>query len=380
MKTSKPRRLKTKAQRDIAVIGAGPAGLMAATVAAQAGAHVVLLEAGGWLGGRLGLQTQPLQGPRSVFHDVTGVEFCERLVEDAERSGVDIKQNTPVCGVSRQSDGFAIGFQGEDGPSNLEVRGLVLATGSVEPPGEFAGSALQGVVLSGDAQERLVLHGERPGTRAIMVGSDNAGLLIAQTLRKAGTEVVAVVEPGRRVVGREFNVVPLRDAGVEMLTSTGIVKVCGQDRVAAVTLTRLNIEGRSIAQRRTTFELDTICLALPRTPRTGLADEVGCPTVDVSALGGPTPLHTGSMATPVPGLYVAGDLAGVENGAAALESGRLAGLGLAEELGHRHPDKAVQDKLARGRLGYLRRGSRGLLRRKAKSALAAECMRVVTSL
>ena len=189
---------------DIAVIGAGPAGLMAATVAAQAGAHVVLFEAGGWLGGRLGLQTQPLQGPHSIFHDATGVDFCLRLVEDAQRSGVDIRLMTPVHSVSRQVDGFGIEFRGSDGRSSLEVRGLILATGSVEPPGDFSGASLKGVMLSGDAQERLVLHGETPGKRAIMVGSDNAGLLIAQAMQKAGTEVVAVVEPAYRVVGRQI--------------------------------------------------------------------------------------------------------------------------------------------------------------------------------
>ncbi len=369
----------TSARIDIAVIGAGPAGLMAATVAAQAGAHVVLFEAGGWLGGRLGLQTQPLQGPRSIFHDATGVDFCERLVEDARRSGIDIRPNTRVRGVSKHADGFAVEFQGSDGLFTLEVKGLILATGSVEPPGDFSGSSLQGVMLSGDAQERLVLLGETPGDCAIMVGSDNAGLLIAQALRKAGTEVVAVIEPARRVVGREFNAAPLRDAGVEILTSTGIVEASGQDKVEAVTLTQLNNDSQPIAQRQKTFELDTICLALPRTPRTGLAVELGCPTVDVRALGGTTPLHNGKMATPVPGLYVAGDVAGVENGAAALESGRLAGLGLSEELGHRHPDAATHVNLARGRLGYLRRGGRGLLKRKAKSALASECKRTATS-
>ena len=352
---------------------------MAATVAAQAGAHVVLFEAGGWLGGRLGLQTQPLQGPRSIFSDATGVDFCERLADDARRSGVDIRPNTPVHGICRHADGFAISLQDGDGPSAIKAKGLILATGSVEPPGEFVGSSRQGVMLSGDAQERLVLHSEIPGQRAVMAGSDNAGLLIAQALRKAGMEVVAVVEPARRVVGREFNAAPLRDAGVEILTSADILEAIGQDRVEAVKVMELSDEGQPVANRQGRFELDTICLALPRTPRTALADELGCPALEMRALGGITPLHTGKMATPVPGLYVAGDVAGVENGAVALESGRLAGLGLSQELGYRHPDTAAHVSLARGRLGYLRRGARGLLKRKAKSAIASECGRMTIS-
>lgn len=77
------------------------------------------------------------------------------------------------------------------------------------------------------------------------------------------------------------------------------------------------------------------------------------------------------MATSVAGLYVCGDGAGVENGAVALETGRLAGLFAAKELGYLHPQARLHERTARGRLGYLRRGQRGLLRRQAKVRLAS---------
>ncbi len=92
----------------------------------------------------------------------------------------------------------------------------------------------------------------------------------------------------------------------------------------------------------------------------------------LDVLGGPVPVHDRRMATPVPGVYVCGDAAGVESGGIALESGRLAGLLAAEELGRPHPRAEAERKLAVGRLAYLRRGRRGLPRRAAKKDLAAE--------
>jgi sarcosine oxidase subunit alpha len=77
------------------------------------------------------------------------------------------------------------------------------------------------------------------------------------------------------------------------------------------------------------------------------------------------------METPVPGVYVCGDASGVENGAAALESGRLAGLYASGSLGYSLSDAEKHEKLARARLGYLRRGRRGAMRREAKARLAS---------
>ncbi|MCH7802267.1 MAG: FAD-dependent oxidoreductase, partial [Chloroflexi bacterium] len=180
---------------DILVIGAGPAGLVASTVAAQAGANVLLVDENSWAGGRLALQTQPLQGPRSVFNDASGVEFCQQLLEDAVSAGVELMLNTTVSELSnvatdehRWVASLNVASEGQRGVS---ARAVVLATGSREPWLEFPGSDLQGVMLSGDAQEMLNVRGALPGRRVLMVGSDNAGLLIAANLRDAGAQIVA---------------------------------------------------------------------------------------------------------------------------------------------------------------------------------------------
>ncbi len=188
----------TSKEIDIAIVGAGPAGLMAGTIAARAGASVALFDENSWAGGRLGLQTQPLQGPRSIYQDMTGIEFCKMLLDDALDAGVDVRLETSVSSLRRNrstTHGFDLIYTPSDAaPENLQAKTTILATGAWEPWFDFPGSNLKGVMLSGDAQTMLNVHGKLPGKRVLIVGSDNAGLLIAANLIDAGAHVVAVVD------------------------------------------------------------------------------------------------------------------------------------------------------------------------------------------
>ena len=366
---------------------------MAATVAAYTGADVLLLDRESWIGGRLGLQVQPLQGPRSIYRGRNGVTFCQRLLDEAVSAGAEITLNTTITdiylGTGGQRSRSAVrarftltlnsaGTSGSDGgpPQMVHARLVVLATGSWEPRLEFSGSTLPGVMLSGEAQVMMYVRGVLPGRRVIMVGSDNAGLLIASNLLAAGVEMAAVIEESPRVLGREVNAAPLRDQGVDILTSTRLVAAHGRDAVESATVARLGSDGFAVPGTERRIDVDTICLAGERTPESDLAVLARCPLREVDILGGPVPVHDRRMATPVSGLYVCGDAAGVENGAVSLESGRLAGLWAARELGYTRADIESQERLARGRLGYLRRGHRGLLRRRAKSELDSEFRRI----
>ena len=354
---------------DIAVVGAGPAGMVSATTCALAGASVILLERDGWAGGKLGIQSHPLQGPATIYSGQTGFEHQEQLMNGASDSGVKVRLGVEVNSLSLPGSGgeqFQLAVEGLlDSDGKVSSRAVILATGSEEPEPDFPNSDLHGVMRSGVAQAALNVRGQRVGDRVMMVGSDNSGLLIAKNLLDAGAEVVAVLEEGTRIEGREFNAAPLREAGVEILTSTRLVRAIGDGKLERVRVQSTNspdANGREI-------EADTLCLAWPRAPEVRLARDAGLPAMDISILGGKVPVHDRNFATLGAGLYICGDASGVESGATAMETGRLAGLAASAYLGYSHPDAEALAKMARGRLGYLRRGRRGRLRRDAKGAL-----------
>ena len=361
---------------DIAIIGAGPAGLMAATVGARAGARVMLLEQHSWSGGRLGIQRQPLQGPRAVFQGQTGREFCRRLADDAKSAGVVVSLGSRVTelrSLSAEPTRFSLGYTSADGREDrLLVRAAIVAIGSRESGPTFQGSTLPGVMLAGDAQVAVNIHGRLSGSKVLMVGTDDAGLLIAASLRDAGAEIVAVVDEAPEILGRELNAAPLRDAGVPFLTSSRVLSAQGNGAVESVTVCRLDPSGAVVPGARRHLNVDVVIVAGPRTPESGLVAQTRCMIHDAPVLGGRVPVHDRWMETTARGLYVCGDGAGVENGAISIETGRLAGLRAASELGYVHPKARAQESLARRRLGYLRRGSRGQPRRTARAQLESE--------
>ncbi|MBN1315409.1 MAG: hypothetical protein JXA42_08075, partial [Anaerolineales bacterium] len=108
------------------------------------------------------------------------------------------------------------------------------------------------------------------------------------------------------------------------------------------------------------------------TPMAELAWMAGCEFTYVPSLGGHMPLHDDNMETTVPGIYVAGDIAGIEEASTAMEEGRLAGLAAAESLGYKS-DKTNDRKIAaRKALDELRSGPFGEGRLEAKQKVLKE--------
>jgi sarcosine oxidase subunit alpha len=360
---------------DVAVIGAGPAGMVSATTCAQAGASVLLLERDSWAGGKLGIQTHILQGPATIYSGMTGFEHQTKLMNCASDAGVVVRLGVEVTGLSHSENDdklFELNVEGlldSDGP--IKARAVILATGSEEPVSEFPGSNMHGVLNSGVAQVASNVRGQVVGRRIVMAGADNTGLLIAKNLLDAGAEVVAVLEEGTRIEGREFNAAPLRQAGVEILTSTRLLEAVGDGKLERV---RVQSNERPVAPVFD-IEADTLCLAFPRVPESQLAFDVGCLVMNSEIFGGGVPVHGRNFAATIEGLYVCGDASGVESGATAMETGRLAGLSASKYLGLSHAESKNLMNLSRGRLGYLRRGGRGALRIAAKHKIYSKFRR-----
>jgi thioredoxin reductase len=198
----------------------------------------------------------------------------------------------------------------------------------------------------------------------MMLGSGNVGLIVSYQLLQAGADVVGVVDIADHVGGYEVHYDRVSREGVPIYLNHRLLAAEGESGVEAVLVEDMQ-EGRL---KR--FSVDSVCMALGLTPLAELAAMRGCRTVYCDELGGFLPWHDREMRTDRPGVYVAGDTAGVEEAAVAMEEGRMAGLSAAEDLGSLSRRQAAAGKKAvRVRLDGLRVGPYGSARHAAKERI-----------
>jgi len=225
---------------------------------------------------------------------------------------------------------------------------------------------------AGAIQTLMNIHRTLPGRRVLMVGAGNVGLIVTYQMLQAGAEVVAIIEALPQIGGYGVHAAKVRRAGVPILTAHTILRAEGQDAVERATIAEVDDQWQPIPGTEQTLAVDTIGLAVGLSPLSELAWMAGCQFLYLDGLGGWVPVHDEEMQTTLPGVYVAGDLAGIEEASTAMEEGRLAGLAAAEALGHLQPAEAERKKTAvRLRLASLRLGSFGDNRARAKAQVLA---------
>jgi thioredoxin reductase len=226
---------------------------------------------------------------------------------------------------------------------------------------------------AGAVQTMMNLHGVLPGTRVLMIGSGNVGLIVAYQLMQAGARVEAVVEALPKISGWHVHAAKLRRMGVPILLSHTIREAIGVDCVEAAVIGRIDEQCRFQEPSIRTLEVDLVCVAVGLRPLVELAELARCRLDWVGPLGGFLPLHDGAMRSSCPDIYVAGDLTGIEEASTAMEEGKLAGISAAHALG-RVDDRtyAGMAEAVRESLRELRLGSFGEDRRACKERIVAE--------
>ncbi len=346
---------------DVVIIGAGPAGLTAATECCRAGCGTLVVDANLTAGGQLIKQTHRFFGSGAQMAARRGIDIAAALAAAAEEAGVELWLDSSVHTVTPggQIEILRGGLEGAGDPlkmrsERVRARRLILATGAEERALAFPGWTLPGVMGAGAAQTMANVHRVLPGRRILMVGSGNVGLIVAYQLLQAGAEVAAVIEAAPRIGGYRVHSAKLRRVGVPILTSHTIVQAAGGGQVEAATIARVNERWEPLPGTERRLQVDTICIAAGLRPATRLASMAGCQLVFSAPHGGWRPDHNADMRTTHRGIYVAGDAGGVEEASIAMEEGRLAGLSAAESLGATvDPDTR---KALRRSLASLRRG------------------------
>ena len=349
---------------DIAVVGAGSAGLSAAYQAANAGAKVLVIDENRLPGGQLFKQIHKFFGSRAHRAGTRGYMIGRELLENVTSSGAEVWLDSLVYGMQKD---LTLGVIRDGRHITVRADAVIIAAGAKENYMAFPGSTLPGVMGAGAAQTMINVNRVLPGERIVMLGSGNVGLIVSYQLMQAGAEVVALVEGAPKIGGYGVHAGKIRRAGVPIYLSHTIKSVTGTGKVEKVEIVEVDSHWQQIPGTERTFEADTVCLAVGLNPMTELLWMSGCGFCFIPAFGGHVPLHNTNMETTVKGLYVAGDVTGVEEASSAMEEGNLAGIAAAKALGFLSAQEA-EKKLAEttARLAALRSGMFGEGRRKAK--------------
>jgi len=315
---------------EIAIIGAGPAGLAAAIEAAKAGAKVALIDENAKPGGQLFKQIHKFFGSQKHGAGIRGIQIGKDLCSEAERIGVELLLNTTVYGLFPDK---ILGLTNGDSSEELKAERIIIATGATENALAFPGWTLPGVMTAGAAQTMVNIHRVLPGKRVLMVGAGNVGLIVSYQLMQAGTAVVAVVEATPKIGGYQVHAAKLERAGVKILTSHTVREAKGTDFLESAVIVKLNERWQQIDGTEMKLDVDTICLAVGLTPLAELAWMAGCEFRYAGELRAYVPTLDENMQTTQSGIYIAGDAAGIEEASTAMEEGRIAGVAAAESLG-----------------------------------------------
>jgi sarcosine oxidase subunit alpha len=328
---------------DLAIVGGGPAGLCAAIAAAKLGAKVVLIDDNDRLGGQLVKQTHKFFGSKRHYCGTRGMDIAAILEQELRTLPAEILPGTSVVGLYEralgtvpmrgQSPGKVLALASRERLTKLGFKCLIVATGAAENNLLFENNDLPGVYGAGAVQTLMNVYGVKPGTRVLMVGSGNIGLIVSYQLIQAGIEVAAVVEALPRIGGYHVHAAKLARLGVPILTSHTVLSALGKEQVEGAVICRVDNNFKPLKRTVRRLKVDTICLAVGLTPLSELLSQSGCRMVYVPELGGHVAWHNENMQTSLGNVYLAGDVSGIEEASTAMLEGRVAGAHAAMTLG-----------------------------------------------
>lgn len=318
---------------DILVVGGGPAGMSAAINAGKYGAKVLLVDENPFLGGQLVKQTHRFFGSAKHKAGTRGIRIAKILEEELQKiPNVMVLKETKVFGI--YNGGKEVGAVQKDKLLRIKPKKIIIATGAYERTLVFENNDLPGVYGAGGVQTLMNVYGIYPGTRGLIVGSGNVGLILSYQLMQAGVKVAAVVEAMPRIGGYFVHAAKIRRLGIPIYVRHTVLRALGKNKVEGAVIAELDEKWNPIKGSEKKIDCDFICVAVGLSPAHELLYQAGCKMKFVPELGGLVPLRTIYNETSVTGIYAAGDVAGIEEATAAIMSGRIASIHATVALGY----------------------------------------------
>lgn len=255
------------------IVGAGAAGISAAVAAWDAGTRdILLVDRESAPGGILPRCIHRGFGLASFGEELTGPEYVLRLEEQLTQTGVSFLSNTEILSVSKDRKAL---LSREDGLYEVSFQRLILATGCREigiGSLPVSGTRPAGIFTAGQAQELINLRHMNLGSRVVILGSGDLGMIMARRFTLEGKQVIALIEKEDRIGGMARNYRRCIEAfHIPVIFSAELVRISGEDRITSVTVCHTG------SNTLETIPCDTLVTAIGLCPDRSLTRNLGSP-------------------------------------------------------------------------------------------------------
>src|SRR5699024_32908 len=318
---------------DVAIVGAGPAGMSAALTAEKAGAEVILLDESFSLGGQLRQDTKWYTSLPNKYDEQYGVTLNEQLIHQLNQTNVTSLTTHTLIGS--YLNGHMAVTNGER-TIEIEAKKIILAPGAQEEAKIFPGWTLPGVMTASAAQSLINRERILPGKKAIMLGLNDFSIEIAKQLEACGVSIFAFVDD------KDSNSIKFSHEEIEGLQhvpvylNSTLESVTGRNGVEKVII--------STPHQIEEVNADLVCISNGFSPILEPFEILGCDFTYNQELGGFMPKYNSHLQTSNSLCYVAGNAAGITSLGPTLLTGEIAAISVLEVLTFINAEEAKQKR------------------------------------
>lgn len=292
--------------KDLIIVGAGPAGLAAAIEAKKRGLKdILVLERESVAGGILNQCIHDGFGLIKFNEALTGPEYAKRYIDEAIKASVEIITNVMVQDISSDKVVTTIS---PDGIRIYNSKAVILAMGCRERTRGaicIPGTRPAGVFTAGVAQNLVNIRNVMVGKNVVILGSGDIGLIMARRLTLEGARVLAVVEKLPYSSGLQRNITQcLEDFNIPLLLSHTVTNIEGKERVTGVTISKVDEKGNIIRGTSKKFNCDTLILSVGLIPENEVSMNAGV-VIDETTGGAKVDEN---LQTSIPGIFACGNV------------------------------------------------------------------------
>jgi len=296
--------------KDLVIIGGGPAGLAAAIAAKEAGvSDLLILERDNKLGGILNQCIHNGFGLHTFKEELTGPEYAARFIDKALKLEIPYKLETMVIDISKDGEYKLVSYMNrEEGLVVVRAKAVILCMGCRERSRgalNIPGYRPAGIYTAGTAQRYVNIEGRMPGKEVVILGSGDIGLIMARRMTFEGAKVKLVAELMPYSGGLKRNIAQcLNDFDIPLLLSHTVVDIKGKERVEAVVIAKVDENSKPVPGTEEEIKCDTLLLSCGLIPENELSNALGVGMNRVT--GGP--LVNESLETDIEGVFACGNV------------------------------------------------------------------------